>query len=105
MIQVNKIFLSIGVLLLVFAIDLFHWEALPRAARDLAENSTTEAVAASNSAPELDFEFSLDSDFHFQNSGATPSTTAAPILDPITLLLLGSGLIGLAGLGAKKIKK
>jgi hypothetical protein len=43
---------------------------------------------------------SQSTSFNFSNG-----TTASPVPEPATLVLLGSGLIGLAGFGRKKLKK
>ena len=102
----NRVYSFLVAILLVLVVELFHWEALPNASRDLTDNFSTNAVAASNNyVLDLNFELGFDPDSRFKNSDVTFSKTNAPALDPVTMLLFGSGLVGLAGLGRKKIKK
>jgi hypothetical protein len=44
-------------------------------------------------------------DAHSTHFAFSNGTTADPVPEPATMLLLGTGLIGLAGLGRKKLKK
>ncbi|MBC2710570.1 MAG: hypothetical protein HGJ94_06105 [Desulfosarcina sp.] len=98
----NKIFIFLVAILLVLVIDLFHWEAPQIASQELTDNFTTNALAASNNSVQ-GLNFGFDADLHLQNNGTAVSTTTASVLDPVTMLLFGGGLIGLAGLGRKKI--
>ena len=101
--KVKKILFFLMVILLVTAIDLFHWEVLP---------NTSQVVTGTLSAQPYSV---LDGDVlglindpgfnpavDIQNSGDDTSVASAPFLDPAAMILLGSGLIGLVGLGRKK---
>ncbi|MBR9984707.1 MAG: hypothetical protein KFF68_02240 [Desulfosarcina sp.] len=100
----NKMLYFLAAVLLVFAIDLFHFEAPPGASQDTNGNTASQALAEFNGDAEnsnLGFGFKLE--FNSQTSDDTASVSPGKVFDPVTMLLLGSGLIGLAGLGRKKV--
>ena len=100
----NKILYFLVAILLVFVIDLFHLEAPPSASQKVNGSVATEALADINGdsvIPILGFGFKRES--NSQISDETSSVSPGQVFDPVTMLLLGSGLIGLAGLGRKKI--
>jgi hypothetical protein len=82
-----KRFSFLLVLGVLSAIELFHWNDLAAPSQALSSKITTNAIAA------------LD------KRGDDFSISALSAIDPTTMILLGSGLIGLAGIGRRKNKK
>ncbi len=100
----NKMCTFFIAVVLMFVADLLHFEAPPNTFQDTTGINAAEAlaefnndVATPNSGP--GFMPELNSLIGNDTSSASPDRA----LDPVTILLLGSGLIGLAGLGRKKI--
>ena len=100
----NRLFSFLVAILMVFVLDLFHFEAPPSASQDINGNVAADSLTAMNdSGVDLKVGFSFKPETTSKNSGDTSSMTPGQVFDPVTMLLLGSGLIGLAGLGRKKI--
>jgi LPXTG-motif cell wall-anchored protein len=83
----KRVCLFISITLTIMMIELFYWGDLLRNPEDPAMNITVEAIASSNGDED---QFSM-------------TTTTGT--DPTSLILLGSGLIGLIGIGIKKKKR
>ncbi len=102
--MMNKIITFLIAILLIFVVDLLHFEAPPSASQEISGNITTEALAEFNDdGVDSIFGFGFKPELNSQTSDDTSSKTSGQVFDPVTMLLLGSGLIGLAGLGRKKI--
>lgn len=100
----NKILYFIVVLLLVTAIDLLHWEALPNASEPVTGTLSAEPYSALKDGLQGSTNYpGLNPASDIQYRDGDTSIAHAPFLDPVKMLLLGSGLIGLVGLGRKKI--
>jgi hypothetical protein len=100
----NKIFSFLVAILLVIIFDLFHFEAPPSASQDIKGSIVADSLVASNDdGLDLNFGFGFKPELNSPNNGDASSMTPGRVFDPVTMLLLGSGLIGLAGLGRKKI--
>jgi len=100
----NKIITFLVAILLIFVVDLLHFEAPPSDSQDTSGSISTEALAESNDdVVNPNFGFGFNPEFNSQNGDDNSSVKSGQFFDPVILLLLGSGLIGLAGLGRKKI--
>jgi hypothetical protein len=71
----------------IIAVELFYWEDFAGTPRDLSRNFSNGAIASQTT------------------DGETDSEQPKAGIDPVILLLLGSGLIGLVGLGRKQAPK
>ena len=100
----NKAFTFLVAILSIVVIDLFYFETPPSASQDINGIISTDSLAGfKNDGLYSTFGFGFQPEFNSQKSGDPSSTTPGHAFDPVTMLLLGSGLIGLAGLGRKKI--
>jgi hypothetical protein len=99
----NKVFFFLVTILSIFIIDLFQFDAPPSLSQDINSSISTDAIAAYNDSDvDLNLEFDFLPIINSQKSGDASSMEHGLGFDPVTMLLLGGGLIGLAGLGKKK---
>ena len=98
----NKIITFLVAILLIFVVDLLHFEAPPSASQDTNGSVAAEALAEFNDDG-VNSNFSFNPEFNSQNGDDTSSVRPGQFFDPVTMLLFASGLIGLAGLGRRKI--
>jgi hypothetical protein len=72
-----------------------------------AHRTTKTFVIGSSSLDWLadgNFGFGIDPDCHYYNDGVVAAIETRPVPEPATMLLLASGLMGLAGV-RRKVKK
>ena len=86
-------------------IQLYHGVNLPNTAQDIDLIFTSGQISTLlDYQKDGNFGFGFDPDCHFYNNGITLTLNTAPVPIPSAILLLGSGLFGLAGI-RKKFKK
>ena len=102
--MMNKIFTFLVAILLIFVADLLHFEAPPSASRGTNGSIAAEALAEfKDDAVNSNFSVGFKPESNSQIGDDTSSVSPGQVFDPVTMLLFGSGLIGLAGLGRRKI--
>jgi hypothetical protein len=99
----NKVFSFLIAFFLILGVGLFHFEAPKSTPLDIDGKITPDAMAASNKdGVNSGSGFGLTPLFLSPNNNDSASTARDTVFDPVTIILLGSGMIGLAGLGRKK---
>ena len=102
--MMNKIFTFLVAILLILVADLLHFEAPPSTSQGMDGSIASEALAEFNDgAVTPDSIIGFKPEFNSQIGDDTSSVSPGQVFDPVTILLFGSGLIGLAGVGRRKI--
>ena len=99
----NKTITFLVVIVLMFVAGLLHFESPPIASQETNGSIATEALAEFNEDVTLNPGFGFKPEVRSPNGDDNSSVSSGQFFDPVTLLLLASGLIGLAGLGRRKI--
>ena len=85
---------------------LNQWNNLPTTPQDITYNfDNSELSTLVSYLTDDNFGIGLDPDCHYYNDGIRLTLTTDPVPEPATMLLFGTGLVGLAGLGKKKLLK
>lgn len=72
---------------IILSIELFYWEDLTRNPQDLSQKFSNGAIASQ------------------MDSEEETTVKAGRGIDPTVFILLGTGVVGLVGLGSKRSKK
>ena len=84
-------------------IGLFQWEILPSALQSEPGGYASGALTMVQNDVQAD-DVGTKGQIELRGRyGESPNLETPSALDPVTIILLGSGLIGLAGLGRKKL--